>query len=103
MKISLCLIFFLGANATLAYTQETIQVSDYDSLQAALDVVPESGGVVQIPPGEFELREPLIVRTANTRIEGAGAASHLVNRNEEGQPALIVRPDGCLTDPKTRM
>ena len=28
----------------------------------------------------------------NTRIEGAGAATHLINRNEPGKPAPILRP-----------
>jgi hypothetical protein len=66
--------------------------SKFHSLQAALDAVPETGGVVRIPPGDFELSKPLVLSGENTRIEGAGTATHLINRNEDGQPALIVRP-----------
>ncbi len=103
MKMPLLLVSLFCFPWISALAQGIIRASDFDSLQAALDAVPESVGVVQIPPGEFELREPLIFRTENTRLEGSGAASHLINLNEDGQAALIVRPDGYVTDPKTRM
>jgi hypothetical protein len=61
-------------------------------LQAALDAVPEAGGIVRLPPGTFELTESLVLSRENTRVEGAGAATHLVNKNEAGQPALVLRP-----------
>jgi len=69
-----------------------IDASKYADLQAALDAVPEAGGLVKLPPGDFELTSPLVFTRQNTRLEGAGAATHLINRNEQGKPALILRP-----------
>ncbi len=69
-----------------------IDASKYPSLQAAFDAVPQAGGLVKLPPGDFELTGPLVLSRPNTRVEGAGAATHLINRNEAGQPALILRP-----------
>lgn len=69
-----------------------IDGASYPNLQAALDAVPEAGGLVRLPPGDVVLKSPLVLTRENTRIEGAGAATHLINRNQEGQPALILRP-----------
>ena len=68
-----------------------IDAAKFESLQAALDAVPAAGGLVKLPPGKFELTEPLWVHTEDTRLEGAGTATHLINKNEEGQPALLLR------------
>jgi parallel beta-helix repeat protein len=77
-----------------------IDASDYPSLQAAFDAVPMTGGLVRLPPGEFRLTEPLVLERADTRVEGAGAATRLINYNEEGKPALIVRPPNLADNPK---
>jgi len=69
-----------------------VDASRYPDLQKAFDAVPGAGGLVRLPPGDFVLTRPLILARENTRVEGAGAATHLINRNEEGQPALIIRP-----------
>lgn len=70
--------------------RSVIDAGLYPSLQAALDAVPEGGGVVRLPPGEFEIGEPLVLQRGDTRLEGSGAATHIINRNTDGQPALIV-------------
>lgn len=82
-----------------------LDAADYASLQAALDAVPVSGGLVRIPPGQFKITTPLIVRTAETRIVGSGAASHIINENTEGQPAILIRPSDAhfAADPKARL
>ena len=69
-----------------------IDAGNYSHLQAAFDAVPETGGLVKLPPGQFELTEPLVLNSGDTRIEGHGAATHLINKNEEGKPALVLRP-----------
>jgi len=69
-----------------------IDAAKFPSLQAAFDAVPEAGGLVQLPPGRFTLTEPLVLSRGETRVVGAGAATCLVNANQEGKPALIVRP-----------
>jgi hypothetical protein len=68
-----------------------IDASKYPDLQAALNALPESGGVVRLPPGNFELSKPLVLSRGDVRIEGAGTATHLINRNQGGESALILR------------
>jgi hypothetical protein len=81
----------------------SVDASKFASLQAAFDALPESGGTVQIPPGTYEISQPLVVKTGETRIQGAGAATHLVNRNEDGQPLLLIRPASLDKDPKAEL
>lgn len=93
-----------------AFAQENplpivVEANAYPTLQAAFDAVPPSGGLVRLPPGTFKISAPLVIRTAETRIEGAGAATHIINENTEGQPALLLKPsDSALAaDPKARL
>jgi hypothetical protein len=71
-----------------------IDASTFANLQAAFDALPASGGLVRLPPGTVEIAEPLVLARPDTRIEGAGTATHIVNTNTDGQPALVVRPPG---------
>jgi len=85
--------------AAAAHAAETappavIDASKFADLQAAFDAVPASGGLVRLPPGTFEIARPLVLARPDTRVEGAGTATHIVNKNTEGQPALIVRAEG---------
>ncbi len=74
----------------------TIDAARYPSLQAALDALPEEGGMVMLPAGRFEIRQPLVLKKGDVCLQGAGTATHIVNLNEEGSPALhIVHPDGA--------
>lgn len=66
----------------------------HDSLQAALEAVPEGGGVIRIPPGRYELSEAAVCRKGDVMIAGSGSATHLVNRNEEGEPAEGIAIQG---------
>jgi hypothetical protein len=68
-----------------------IDASLYPSLQDAMDAVPETGGMVRIPPGEFEIAEPLIIQYSDFHLEGSGASTHIKNINTDGQPALIIQ------------
>lgn len=68
-----------------------IDAAKYGSLQEALDAVPEAGGIVRLPPGDFPLEQPLILSRENTRVVGSGAATHLINKNTQGKPAFVVR------------
>lgn len=80
-----------------------VDAARYPNLQAALDALPDSGGIVRIPPGTYELEKPLLLTREEVRLEGAGDATRLVNRNQEGQPALLIRPRNRATDRKTRI
>jgi len=81
----------------------TVDASKFPNLQAALDAVPEAGGLVTIPPGLYEITEPLRVKTGDTRIVGAGAATHIQNKNDQGAPAFILRPANLDEDKKARL
>ncbi len=99
---SLCLCA-AAANAQTATPPVSVDAAKYPSLQAALDAVPASGGLVTIPPGNYEITQPLQVKTAETRIAGGGAATHIINKNTEGAPAFILRPPTLDTDKKARL
>ncbi len=77
-----------------------IDASQYARLQEAFDAVPMTGGLVKLPPGDFRLTEPLVLERPETRIEGAGAATRLINCNQDGKPALIVRPPNLAANPR---
>lgn len=68
-----------------------VEAADYPSLQAALDAVPAEGGVVRLPPGTFEITAPLVLTRGDVLVQGAGSATHIVNKNTAGEPALVVR------------
>jgi len=68
-----------------------IQAAQYPTIQAAIDALPQAGGVVRIPPGTFEIAEPLIVSKSDVTIEGCGAAAHIKNVNTQGKSALILQ------------
>jgi hypothetical protein len=80
-----------------------IDAAAHGDLQAAFDAVPASGGLVRLPAGTFEISKPLVVTTPETRIEGAGASTHIKNVNEAGEPALIIRPADRAANPKARL
>lgn len=79
----------------LAGSRPIIDASCYPSLQAAIDALPDDGGVVRIPPGVFEINKPLKITTADVLIEGYGTATHIKNVNTEGEPAMLLQhPSG---------
>ena len=80
-----------------------IDASEYPDLQAAFDAVPASGGLVKLPPGDFQLTSPLVLSRGNTRVVGCGAATCLINGNEEGQPALVVQPPDLDKNPRSHL
>lgn len=90
-------------NAQTALPVATVDAAKHPNLQAALDAVPEGGGLVTIPAGNYEITEPLRVKTGETRIVGGGAATHIINKNEKGEPAFILRPKNLDAEPKVRL
>lgn len=82
-------------SAMLPGARMEIDAARFPSLQAALDAIPPEGGVVRIPPGTFEISQPLVLSRSDVLIQGAGTATHIKNINTNGQPALVVKhPDG---------
>ena len=100
----LSLLTALALQAVAGISSATaVDASNFPNLQAALDAVPEAGGQVTIPPGLYEITEPLRVKTGDTRIVGSGAATHIQNKNEQGAPAFILRPANLDEDKKARL
>jgi hypothetical protein len=94
----------LAASIVAAADQPAvIEAAKFASLQAAFDALPTNGGVVLLPPGNFELTEPLVLTRPESRLEGAGASTHLINRNTNGQPALIIRPPDYEKNKRSRL
>ncbi|MDH4240292.1 MAG: right-handed parallel beta-helix repeat-containing protein, partial [Phycisphaerae bacterium] len=90
----------VSACPRLPGARAVIDAGLYPTLQASIDAVPDEGGVVRIPPGTFEINEPLKVSTSDLLIEGAGTATHIKNVNIEGKPALILQHPGGSDDRK---
>ena len=80
-----------------------VDAGEFDDLQKAFDAIPATGGLIRIPPGTYELKHPIVLTRDDVRIEGSGTATHLVNRNEEGLPAVILRPANYPTDQRARI
>ncbi|MGH9173465.1 MAG: right-handed parallel beta-helix repeat-containing protein, partial [Vicinamibacterales bacterium] len=80
--------------AALPGARAEIDAAEHPSLQAALDALPPQGGVVRLPPGTFELTEPLVISRSDVQLIGSGTATTIKNVNTEGRPALLVQhPD----------
>ncbi len=84
---------FPSQNQTLRLpgAKQCIDAGAFSSLQDAIDALSEEGGVVYIPPGTFEIYEPLIISKPDVQIEGAGTATHIKNMNTEGKPAMLIQ------------
>ncbi|MBW7990587.1 MAG: hypothetical protein FVQ84_11315 [Planctomycetes bacterium] len=82
------------AGLLLAGARPVIYAGRYTSIQAAIDALPDEGGVVHLPPGTFEISEPLKLTKSDVLIEGAGTATHIKNINIEGKSALILQHPG---------
>jgi hypothetical protein len=90
---------FVWANESggmrLPGAREVIDAGRYRTIQAAIDALPDEGGLVRLPPGTFEITEPLMVNKSDVLIQGAGTATHIKNVNTTGKSALILQhPSG---------
>ena len=81
----------VSAGVRLPGARAVIEAVRYPTIQAAIDALPEEGGVVRLPPGTFEISEPLKVTRSDVLIEGAGTATHIKNVNTEGKAALVLQ------------
>jgi len=75
----------------------------YPTIQAALDALPPTGGVVNLPAGTFEVSKPLRVARGDVLLVGAGTATHLKNVNTQGEPAIRVQPENLAADAKAML
>jgi len=82
------------AGMRLPGARAVIDAGLYPTIQAAIDALPDEGGLVRLPPGTFEISEPLKVSKSDVLIEGAGTATHIKNVNTAGKTALILQHPG---------
>jgi len=87
----------------LAGAGAVIDAAAYSTIQAAIDALPDWGGVVRIPPGTFLIEQPLIIGKSDVTIEGCGTATHIKNVNSEGKAALIIQHPGGDDTPKAEL
>lgn len=87
---ALCCVWGVTLSNAAAQAPVVVDASKYETLQAAADALPASGGVLMIPSGTHEISQPLRIKTGDTRIVGQGTASHIVNKNTSGEPALLI-------------
>ncbi|MHC4353265.1 MAG: right-handed parallel beta-helix repeat-containing protein [Planctomycetota bacterium] len=112
------LLMMMGIAATVAHTcvagdqarvirlpgaRAAIDASHYPSIQAAFDALPAEGGVVNLPPGTFEINEPLKISKGDVLIKGAGTATHIKNVNTMGKSALILQHPGAGDNRKSEL
>lgn len=70
--------------------QAVVATSEFESLQQAVDALPETGGLVLVTPGTYELTEPLRISSGDVTLRGCGTASHIKNLNEAGLSAIVI-------------
>lgn len=90
-------------NAGLPGARPVIEAARFPTLQAALDAIPPEGGLLRLPPGTFEVTEPLVLGVGDVLVEGSGTATNIVNKSAEGKATFIIRPKTYLTDPKQQL
>src|ERR1017187_9339037 len=59
-------------------------------IQQALDILPESGGEVVLPPGTFEVRQPIVLQRDHQTLRGFGDATVLRLADGANCPVLIL-------------
>jgi len=59
-------------------------------IQRALDGLPDSGGVVVLPPGNFEVSQPIVLQRDHQTLRGSGDATVLRLTDGANCPAIIL-------------
>jgi len=69
--------------------QKVLSVADFPSIQAAIDALPPSGGMVMVPAGVWKIAKPIVLRSAVSLV-GVGESSVIVNTNQQGGNAIEI-------------
>lgn len=91
------------AGPKLPGARPAIDASHYATLQAAIDALPPTGGIVQLPAGTFEITEPLRISQEDVLIQGSGTATHIKNVAIGGQPAIEIDNPKRKSDPRATL
>jgi hypothetical protein len=103
------LAFLAGWLSTIGHSQQqpaglpgarpAIDAAAYPSLQAAIDALPPTGGVIRLPAGTFEISQPLVITQEDVLLEGSGTATHIKNVNADGQAAIVIQSPKIKQEP----
>ena len=74
-----------------------------EDIQNALNSLPAGGGEVVLPPGEFQIRQPVVLRRHHQTLRGAGVATVLRLADNANCPVIIMgepvnQPAGSVTN-----
>ena len=75
----------------------TVVVRPGDSIQAAIDSLPDEGGCVCLKVGVHEIAEPLRIEKSNVSLHGETLGAHVI-RNNGAALLLIGHPGGLLLE-----
>jgi hypothetical protein len=89
--------------ATLPGARPAIEAANCPSLQAAIDALPATGGVIRLPAGTFEIDQPLRISQEDVLIAGAGTATHIKNVNQSGEPAIVIESHKLAENPRASL
>ena len=103
LPLALLALGLCGSDLAAQEKPATIDAAEFDTLQSAIDALPETGGLVKLPPGTTEISKPLLITTPETRIAGSGPSTHIKNINEEGEPAILIQPANRADDARVRL
>ncbi len=92
-----------AAQPKLPGARPAIDAANYATLQAAIDALPPTGGVVRVPAGTFEITEPLRISQEDVLVEGSGTATHIKNVATGGQPAIEIDNPKRKTEPRATL
>ena len=87
----------------LSGARSAIDAAQYPSLQAAIDALPASGGMIRLPAGTFEISAPLRITQEDVLLSGAGTATHIKNVNQTGEPAIIIESPKLAENPRATL
>jgi hypothetical protein len=93
----------VSPGSKLPGARSAIDATDYPSLQAAIDALPSTGGVVRLPAGTFEISQPLRISQEDVLIAGSGTATHIKNIATDGQPAIEIDNPKRKTEPRATL
>ena len=88
---------------TLPGARPAVDAANYPSLQAAIDALPTTGGVIRLPAGTFEINQPLRITQEDVLLEGAGTATHIKNVNQSGEPAILIESPKLAENPRATL
>lgn len=78
---------------SLEGARAVIDAGSFNSIQNAVDALPAEGGIVILPPGEFEITEPVTISVGDVCLKGSGTATHIINKNRSRLPAILLASD----------